>query len=149
MKRSLGSLLVKGALGVYSLSLGLTMVGVAGLLLHPFPAIAQTQAVNGISDEQIVQFAKIVLEMEPFRLEAQKKSESSSDLDVKDEIRREFIRKATQIITSNDMSVPDYNRITLRIRETDGEALKQKIEAEIINLQKSGFQPPTPQPSPS
>ncbi|MDX2271759.1 MAG: DUF4168 domain-containing protein [Cyanobacteriota bacterium] len=103
--------------------------------------LAQTTSQEGISPEQISLFAKVVLELEPHRLEAQKQAEETTDRNAKDEIRRQFIRKATEIITGNGMTVSDYNRITLRLKGSDGEALKTQIEQEILTLQASSPQP--------
>jgi 1,2-phenylacetyl-CoA epoxidase catalytic subunit len=73
--------------------------------------------------------------MEPHRQEAQQRSQAAEDPATKDQIRREFIRTATEIITRHGMTVPEYNRITLWIRSEEGKELKQRIEAEILRLQ--------------
>ncbi|MGY2979421.1 hypothetical protein ACVWY9_002476 [Thermostichus sp. OS-CIW-31] len=106
-------------------------------------AVAQTPTTSVVlSDEQVTMYARIVLEMEPHRQEAQKRSQATNDPASKDQIRREFIRTATEIITRHGMTVPDYNRITLLIRSEEGKALQQRIEAEILRLQSEDPQPP-------
>jgi hypothetical protein len=109
------------------------------------PVWAQPDPPTEISPEQVTLFAKIVLEMEPYRQEAQKQSEATTDETLKKDIRRDFIRKATEIITSNGMTVVDYNRITLRIREEEGKTLKAQVEEEIRKLQEATL-PPAPDP---
>lgn len=99
-------------------------------------AVAQTPITSGVlTDEQVTKYARIVLEMEPHRQEAQQRSQATDDPASKDQIRREFIRTASEIITRHGMSVPDYNRITLLIRSEEGRDLQQRIEAEILRLQ--------------
>lgn len=106
-------------------------------------AVAQTPTTSVVlSDEQVTMYARIVLEMEPHRQEAQKRSQATNDPASKDQIRREFIRTATEIITRHGMTVPDYNRITLLIRSEEGKALQQRIEAEILRLQSEDPRPP-------
>jgi 1,2-phenylacetyl-CoA epoxidase catalytic subunit len=102
-------------------------------------AIAQT-AEDAFTPEKLALFAKIVLEIEPHRLEAQDRS-AEAESGSREEIRRDFIRKATEIITTVGLTVPDYNRITLAIRSEDGQALRDQIEAEIRTLQASGYEP--------
>lgn len=126
----------------YGLWIGISLIwGLSWLPVvdaTPLPALAQASldAEPEITDEQIKQFAQVVLEMEPFRVEAYEQAEQTEDPDRKDEIRREFIRKATEIITSSGLTVTDYNRITLKIRSDDGKDLKQEIEAEILAIQQ-------------
>ncbi|MFS8858024.1 DUF4168 domain-containing protein [Synechococcus sp. H55.7] len=99
-------------------------------------AVAQTAATSLVlTDEQVAKYARIVLEMEPHRQEAQQRSQATADPTSKDQIRREFIRTATEIITRHGMTVPEYNRITLLIRSEEGRDLQQRIEAEILRLQ--------------
>ncbi|MEN9203664.1 MAG: DUF4168 domain-containing protein [Thermostichus sp. DG_1_6_bins_120] len=98
-------------------------------------AVAQTPTPAVLADEQITAYARIVLEMEPYRQESQQRSQATDDPASKDEIRRDFIRTASEIITRHGMSVPEYNRITLLIRSPEGQALQQRIEAEILRLQ--------------
>ncbi|MFQ3585964.1 MAG: DUF4168 domain-containing protein [Cyanobacteriota bacterium] len=103
-------------------------------------AVAQTPtpvvlADEQVTDEQVTIYARIVLEMEPHRQESQQRSQATDDPASKDQIRREFIRTAQEIITRHGMSVPDYNRITLLIRSPEGKALQQRIETEILRLQ--------------
>ncbi|MFS8859457.1 DUF4168 domain-containing protein, partial [Synechococcus sp. H60.1] len=101
-------------------------------------AVAQTAATSLVlTDEQVAKYARIVLEMEPHRQEAQQRSQATADPASKDQIRREFIRTATEIITRHGMTVPEYNRITLLIRSEEGKALQQRIEAEILRLQSA------------
>ncbi|NJL98142.1 MAG: DUF4168 domain-containing protein [Synechococcaceae cyanobacterium SM2_3_2] len=102
-------------------------------------AIAQT-AESAFTAEKLALFAKIVLEIEPHRLEAQELS-AEAESENREEIRRDFIRQATEIITAVGLTVPDYNRITLAIRSEDGQALRDQIEAEIRTLQASGYEP--------
>jgi 1,2-phenylacetyl-CoA epoxidase catalytic subunit len=125
---------------------GITLTGVLLSLSRPegqILAFAQVQSADQIDADQIELFAQIVLDMEPHRLEAQAQSENTTDPDTKDQIRREFIRKATEIITTHGMTVPDYNRITLLIRAEEGQSLRQDIEAQIRQLQESGYEPGT------
>lgn len=125
---------------------GVTLMGVLWSLSRPegqISALAQAQTAEQIDAEQIELFAQIVLDMEPHRLEAQAQSENTTDSDTKEQIRREFIRKATEIITNHGMTVPDYNRITLLIRAEEGDTLRQDIEAQIRQLQESGYEPGT------
>jgi hypothetical protein len=99
-------------------------------------AVAQTPTTSVVlADEQVTMYARIVLEMEPHRREAQQRSQATDDPASKDQIRREFIRTATEIITRHGMSVPDYNRITLLTRSEAGRDLQQRIETEILRLQ--------------
>ncbi len=99
-------------------------------------AVAQTPTTSLVlTDEQVTKYARIVLEMEPRRQEAQQRSQATEDPASKDQIRREFIRTATEIITRHGMTVPEYNRITLWIRSEEGEDLRHRIEAEILRLQ--------------
>ncbi|MEN9220828.1 MAG: DUF4168 domain-containing protein [Thermostichus sp. BF3_bins_97] len=99
-------------------------------------AVAQTPTTSVVlADEQVTMYARIVLEMEPHRQEAQQRSQATDDPASKDQIRREFIRTASEIITRHGMSVPDYNRITLLIRSEEGRSLQQRIETEILRLQ--------------
>ncbi|MFS8902088.1 DUF4168 domain-containing protein [Synechococcus sp. H60.2] len=101
-------------------------------------AVAQTAATSLVlTDEQVAKYARIVLEMEPHRQEAQQRSQATADPASKDQIRREFIRTATEIITRHGMTVPEYNRITLLIRSEEGRDLQQRIEAEILRLQSA------------
>jgi len=94
------------------------------------------------TEEQVTLFAKVVLTMEPLRQEAQQQASATTDEATRDQIRRDFIRKATTIMNEQGLSVPEYNRIALKIRTPEGRALKQQIEQEIINLQQ--ITPPTP-----
>lgn len=98
-------------------------------------AVAQTPTPVVLEDEQVTMYARIVLEMEPYRQESQQRSQATDDPASKDQIRRDFIRTASEIITRHGMSVPDYNRITLLIRSPEGQALQRRIEAEILRLQ--------------
>ncbi|MCF2971005.1 DUF4168 domain-containing protein [Synechococcus sp. Nb3U1] len=98
-------------------------------------AVAQTPTPVVLADEQVTMYARIVLEMEPYRQESQQRSQATDDPASKDQIRRDFIRTASEIITRHGMSVPDYNRITLLIRSPEGQALQRRIEAEILRLQ--------------
>ncbi len=99
-------------------------------------AVAQTPTTSVVlADEQVTMYARIVLEMEPYRREAQQRSQATDDPATKDQIRRDFIRTATEIITRHGMSVPDYNRITLLTRSEAGRDLQQRIETEILRLQ--------------
>lgn len=96
------------------------------------------------TDEQLLLFAKVVLTMEPLRQEAQQQASRTTDEAVRDQIRREFLRKATAIMNEQGLSVPEYNRIALKIRTPEGRALKQRIEQEIINLQQLPANTPSP-----
>ncbi|MEO1132865.1 MAG: DUF4168 domain-containing protein [Cyanobacteria bacterium J06639_1] len=118
--------MVAGVLGVWaSVAIG------AGVML---PARAQANATETIPDSQVELFAKVVLELEPFRQEALERSESADDESAKLTIKREYIRKATEIIETHDFTVPDYNRITIQLK--DDEDLKTRIESEILRLQE-------------
>lgn len=110
------------------------------LPLQDLPALAQSGVINEITADQKALFARIVLQIEPYRILALEQSEGTIDPELKAEIQRKFIRKATEIITINGMTVPDYNRITLRVRGDQGEILRQEIEAEIRALQDAGFE---------
>jgi len=125
--------------GLVGLIWACTWIPVLGISL----AVAQTPATSLVlTDEQVAKYARIVLEMEPHRQQAQQRSQATADPASKDQIRREFIRTATEIITRHGMTVPDYNRITLLIRSEEGKALQQRIEAEILRLQSEDPQPP-------
>ncbi len=109
-----------------------TWIPVLGISL----ALAQTPTPSLVlTDDQVRKYARIVLEMEPHRQEAQQRSQATADPASKDQIRREFIRTATEIITRHGMTVPEYNRITLLIRSEEGRDLRHRIEAEILRLQ--------------
>lgn len=126
---SLASVAQKGLVGLIWVCTWIPLVGVS-------LAVAQTPATPlALSDEQVTKYARIVLEMEPHRQEAQQRSQATEDPATKDQIRREFIRTATEIITRHGMTVPEYNRITLWIRSEEGKELRQRIEAEILRLQ--------------
>lgn len=113
-----------------SCSMGL-MTGISPQLL----AQAQSPAPAPFTPEQIEVFAQVVLAMEPYRLEAHEQSQATEDSQTQDQIRREFIRKATEIITDHGMTVPDYNRFVLTLQGEDGDVLKQQIEAQIRQIQ--------------
>ncbi len=108
--------------------------GIAGIALPQPVALAQSPAPT-FTPEQIEVFAQVVLAMEPHRLEAHDRSQATEDSQTQDQIRREFIRKATEIITDHGMTVPDYNRFVLSLQGEEGEVLKQQIEAQIRQIQ--------------
>ena len=134
-------------LGCIGLAVGMTWNGNWAQLSSPsWVALAQSANDTPINDAQVTLFAKVVLAIEPIRIEAQKKATEATDENVKDQIRRDFIRKATEIITSNGMTVGDYNRITLKIRSPEGQAVKTRIEREIITLQQPSLPVSSPTP---
>lgn len=123
-----------------------TLLGMAaGLVLltttGSLPPLAAQPAATTFEAEQLALFARVVLEIEPHRLEAQEKSAATEDPDEREQIRRDFIRQVTDILNTLGMTVPDYNRITLAIRSNDGQALRERIEDEVRQLQTSGYQP--------
>ncbi len=129
-------------------NLGLSLVlGLGGILLSavdlssmPLGWAALAQSNPEFETEKLALFARIVLEVEPHRLAAQERS-ATADSSTRELIRRDFIRTATEIITAVGLSVPDYNRITLALRSENGQALREQIEAEIRQLQASGYEP--------
>jgi len=126
-----------------AVTLGLCLVLALGTVLGDPQAGAQpTPTPTELTEEQVKLFAKVVLQMEPLRQAAQQQANATSDEAIRDQIRRDFLRKATMIMTEQGLSVPEYNRIALKIRSPEGRALKQQIEQEIINLQQ--VTPPTP-----
>lgn len=130
--------------GWISLGLSFGLIG-GGINLPTVPAAAQSPTPSAYSQEQIALFAQIVLAMEPHRVEAHTRSQQTDDSQAKDQIRREFIRTATEIITGHGMTVPDYNSIVLSLQGQDGDLLKQQIEAQIRQIQLSDPQAyPTP-----
>ena len=103
------------------------------------PARAQgTGPSEAVSEETVEQFARVVLALEPFRLKALDDTNSTSDRTEQNDIRREFIRQATEVIEGHEMSVPDYNRITIQLREDDD--LKARIEDAIRSLQQENIE---------
>ncbi len=133
----MSSVAQKGLVGLIWACTWIPLVGVSlALAQTPAPSLALT-------DDQVTKYARIVLEMEPHRQETQQRSRVTDDPATKDQIRREFIRTATEIITRHGMSVSEYNRITLWIRSEEGKELKQRIEAEILRLQSED---PSPKP---
>ncbi|MEM9153901.1 MAG: DUF4168 domain-containing protein [Cyanobacteria bacterium P01_F01_bin.33] len=99
----------------------------------PETARAQNNASASVPEAQVALFAKVVLELEPHRQELLEQANRATDETAKLDIKREFIRKATEIIETNEMTVPDYNRITIQLKQDD--ALKERIESEILRLQ--------------
>ncbi len=126
--------------GWFALSLLWGISWLPALTNPELPALAQSVITEEVTEEQQELFAKIVLQVEPYRVLAQQTSLNTVDPSEKEDVRRKFIRKATEIITANGMTVPEYNRITLRIRSEEGAALRQTIEAQIQALQESGFE---------
>ena len=108
--------------------------GITGVALPQLVALAQSP-VPTFTPEQIEVFAQVVLAMEPHRVEAHERSQATEDNQTKDQIRREFIRRATEIITDHGMTVPDYNRFVLTLQGEEGDVLKQQIEAQIRQIQ--------------
>ncbi|MEO0852109.1 MAG: DUF4168 domain-containing protein [Cyanobacteria bacterium J06648_11] len=115
-----------GLLGIFA---GVVLSG--GVML---PARAQADTTEAIPNSQVELFAKVVLELEPFRQDALERSDRANDESTKLTIKREYIRKATEVIETHDLTVPDYNRITIQLK--DDETLKSRIETEILRLQK-------------
>ncbi|MFT0751344.1 DUF4168 domain-containing protein, partial [Synechococcus sp. RC10A2] len=77
--------------GLVGLIWACTWIPVLGISL----AVAQTPATSLVlTDEQVAKYARIVLEMEPHRQQAQQRSQATADPASKDQIRREFIRTA-------------------------------------------------------
>lgn len=98
------------------------------------PARAQTGQ-DPVSHDLVDLFAKVVLEIEPYRVEALEASNNSVNDREKDDIQRNFIRQATEILESHGMAVADYNRITIQLRQDD--ELREQIEAAIRGLQQN------------
>ncbi|GAB4213899.1 MAG: hypothetical protein OHK0012_10880 [Synechococcales cyanobacterium] len=140
--------MAKRSAWVDSLTLGLSVVVGIGLatapLETPWAALAQPtpSSQEEITPEQVSLFAKVVLTMEPLRQEAQQQANNAPDEAARDQIRRDFLRKATTIMNDNGLAIPTYNRIALRIRTPEGRSLKQQIEQEIINLQQTATPAP-------
>ncbi|WP_017327971.1 DUF4168 domain-containing protein [Synechococcus sp. PCC 7336] len=86
-----------------------------------------------IAPDTVELFARVLLEIEPFRLKALEETNNTADTTAQNEIRRQFIRDATAVIESHNLSVPDYNRLTIQLRE-DPE-LKAQIEQAIRSIQ--------------
>ncbi len=127
-------------------------IGLLGGLTPQIQAQAQSPAPTIFTPEQIEVFAEVVLAMEPHRLEAHEQSQSTDDSQTKDQIRREFIRKATEIITDHGMTVPDYNRFVLTLQGDNGDVLKQQVEAQIRQIQLNDpdyTNPSLPSPAPA
>ena len=124
-------------------------VSIAGIsrravVLYPFGDVsvwnqtfvrAQTEA-DAVPNDLVNLFAKVVLEIEPYRVEALEASNNAIDEREKDDIQRNFIRQATEIVESNGLAVADYNRITIQIRQDSD--LREQIEAAIRGLQQDG-----------
>ncbi|MGK7912408.1 MAG: DUF4168 domain-containing protein [Synechococcus sp.] len=110
----------------------------AGVVHHtvvsPQPVRAQT-AEDSVPRDLVNLFAKVVLEIEPYRVEALEASNNAVDDREKDGIQRDFIRQATEIVEANGLAVADYNRITIQLRQDD--ELREQIEAEIRGLQQN------------
>ena len=98
------------------------------------PAQAQTGQ-DPVPSDLVNLFAKVVLEIEPYRVDALEASNNAVDDREKDDIQRNFIRQATEIVESNGLAVADYNRITIQLRQ-DSE-LREQIEAAIRGLQQN------------
>ncbi|MGQ9836919.1 MAG: DUF4168 domain-containing protein [Cyanobacteriota bacterium] len=123
----------KGLIGLIWASTWLPLLAVPlAVAQTPAPVLLSNEQVT---DEQVTTYARIVLEMEPYRQESQQRSQATDDPASKDQIRRDFIRTASEIITRHGMTVPEYNRITLLIRSPEGQALQKRIETEILRLQ--------------
>lgn len=103
-------------------------------LTVPEAARAQDRAATTIPADQVALFAKVVLELEPHRQELLERSNQATNETAKLDIKREFIRKATEIIETYELTVPDYNRITIQLKQDD--ELKEQIESEILRLQQ-------------
>ena len=124
-------------LGLSAVVGGLLMLGVAPSLFRGAVQTVWAQGVvdgEAIPDEVVEQFAKVVLALEPFRIEALEQTNNTTDRSSQNEIRREFIRQATEVIESFEMTVPDYNRITIQLR--DDAELKTRIEDAIRTIQQ-------------
>ncbi len=93
------------------------------------PSMAQ----DLITNADIQHYAQIVLAMEPHRLAALERYTTTPDDVEKAAIRREFLRTATQIIEDMDMTVTEYNRITMQLQ--DDLTLKGRIEEAIREQQ--------------
>ena len=87
-----------------------------------------------IPDEMIVQFARVVLAIEPFRLKALEETNGTTDRTRQNEIRRAFLRQAATAIEIHDMSIPDYNKIAIQLR--DDTELRARVEDAIRMLQQ-------------
>ena len=129
---------MKRGIGLHS-TLAAVVVGVLSIgSIHVCEAIGTPPALaQGTEDtvpiDLVNLFAKVVLEIEPHRVAALEASNSTSDDREKDEIRRSFIRQATEIIESNGLAVADYNRITIQLRQDSD--LREQIEIAIRGLQ--------------
>ena len=108
--------------------------------LKPFPSILQSAVAqvpeDGVTVDLLERYAKVVLAIEPYRVETAEASNNAEDESEQNEIRRQFIQKATEIIEANGMAVADYNRITIQLRQD--EDLKARIEAAIRSHQQDG-----------
>lgn len=102
--------------------------------ISPQPVQAQTSD-DSVPNDLVDLFAKVVLEIEPYRVEALEASNNTVDDREKDNIQRDFIRQATEIVESNGLAVADYNRITIQLRQ-DSE-LREQIETAIRGLQQN------------
>ncbi len=99
------------------------------LFLAGSPSLAQ----NLITNADIQHYAQVVLAMEPHRLAALEQYTAAANDVEKAAIRREFLRTATRIIEEMDMTVTEYNQITMQLREDL--TLKGRIE-EVIREQQ-------------
>ena len=98
------------------------------------PALAQVGG-DGVTEDIVNLFARVVLEIEPYRKDALEASSNTDNDSEKNEIRRQFIRQATEIIEANGMTVADYNRIAIQLRQD--EDLRGEIESAIRVLQEN------------
>ena len=98
------------------------------------PVLAQVGG-ERVSEDLVNLFAKVVLKIEPYRQAAQTASSNAGDSEERNEIRRQFIRQATEIIEANGMTVADYNRIAIELRQD--EQLRGEIETAIQDLQQN------------
>lgn len=110
----------------------ITSLGASAIvLLSSLPALAQSDGV--ISNADIERYAEVVLAIEPHRQEALNLFNSATGDVERAAIRREFIRTAADIIEAAEMTVTDYNQITIQLR--DDLTLKSRVEEAIRTQQ--------------
>ena len=146
LSRILSQSLIVGAISAAGLLTGV-VPGLYGQSTLVFGSAAQAQE---ISNEEIANYARAVLAIEPRRLEAVKEikgmvgsvppvvcNETRSINRLRGDVRGVAVNYcdfAKKIIETNGLTVPRFNAITLS-QQADP-ALKQRIQAELLRLQQ-------------
>lgn len=118
-----------------SLSAAIAGLGLAiGVVtLQAVGVLGQANEVEEFTPAQVEQYARVVLAVDPIRRQARERTNAAPDEATQSDIQRNFVRQATDIIERCGLSVPDYNRITIRLGEDA--ALKNRIEQVVRDLQ--------------